>query len=92
MTRPEHRWPARSVLLSVGEMMAAHDFQKIKHNFKTSHKRPPGPNADNELREHSILNQNTGSQQIRESQKPASNHVLNIHTSAGFEAPMSGWF
>lgn len=66
MTRPEHRWPARSVLLSVGEMMAAHDFQKIKHNFKTSHKRPPGPSADKYFREHSKTNQNTGSQRFHE--------------------------
>jgi hypothetical protein len=72
--------------------LAAQEFGEIKQKIKTRHKRPPGPSADNELREHSILNQNTGSQQIRESQKPASNHILNIHTSAGFEAPMSGWF
>ena len=66
MTRPEQRWPARSVLLSVGEMMAAHDFQKIKHNFKTSHKRPPGPSADKHFREHSRANENTGSQRLSE--------------------------
>jgi len=72
--------------------MAAHDFQRIKHNFKTSHKRPPGPSADKYLREQSKHNQNTGSQRFREFEKPTSDHLLNIHTSAGFGAPMSGWF
>jgi len=46
--------------------MAAQDFGKIKHYFKTSHKRPPGPSADNFFKEQSTTNQNTGSQQFRE--------------------------
>ena len=29
---------------------------------------------------------------ICESLKPASDHLLNIHTSADFKAPISGWF
>jgi hypothetical protein len=86
------RWPAESALLTSGIPPAAHNFRKIKHNFKTSHKRPPGLTADNYLRQHSKLNQNTGLQQFCEPPKPASDHLLNIHTSAGFEAPISGWF
>ena len=36
----QQRWPIRSALLPVGRMMAAHDFQRIKLNFKTGHKPP----------------------------------------------------
>jgi hypothetical protein len=73
-------------------MMAAQEFERIKHNFKTSHKRPPGPSADKCFRVDLKPNQNNGSQRFCESSKPVSDHLLNIHTSAGFEAPISGWF
>ena len=66
MTHPQQRWPIRSALLPVCKIIAARDFQRIKDNFKTSHKRPPGPRADKDFSEHSKLNQNTGSQQFRE--------------------------
>ena len=88
----EQRCPTRSAVFSVRLMMAAQEFERIKHNFKTSHKRPPGPSADKCRGEYSRTNQNTGSRQFCESSKPASDHLLNIHTSAGFEAPISGWF
>lgn len=88
----QQRWPIQSALLPARKRMTAHDSQRINQNFKTSHKRPPGSSADNYIREHPKPNQNTGSQQFRELSKPASDQLLNIHTPAGFEAPMSGWF
>jgi len=88
----QHRLTIRMVPRSVSRMVAAQEVQRIKHNFKTSHKRPPGPSADKYIREHWKLNQNTGSQRFREFPEPPSGHLLNIHTSAGFEAPMSGGF
>jgi hypothetical protein len=81
-----------SVCRGGSRQRAAQELAEIKHNFKTGHKRPPGPSADKELRELASANQNTGSRQSRTLPHPANNHLLNIHTSAGFEAPISGRF
>ena len=48
MKRPrKQRWSTSSTLHSASTRMDARDFGRIKHNFNTSHKRPPGPGADN---------------------------------------------
>jgi len=50
MRTPDYqRLAPSSALHSTNTTMAARDFGTIKHNFKTSHKRPPGPGADNSL-------------------------------------------
>jgi hypothetical protein len=44
---PKASLAIQAALIPAGTTMAAQDFGRIKQNFKTSHKRPPGPSADN---------------------------------------------